>query len=39
MGDCVTHAVVKSCAAFHNDVHLLADGHPTSHIAWLAALL
>ena len=31
MGDCVTHTVVKSCAALHNDVHLLADGHPTSN--------
>ena len=30
MGDCVAHAVVKSCVALHNDVHLLADGHPTS---------
>ena len=30
MGNCVTYAVVKSCVALHNNVHLLADGHPTS---------
>ena len=33
MGDCVVHAVVKSCVALHNDVHLLVDGHPTSNQA------
>ena len=33
MRDYVTDVVVKSCVASHNDVHLLADGHPTSNQA------
>ena len=31
MGNCVSHDVVKSCAALHSDGHILADGHPTSN--------
>ena len=33
MDECVIHAVDKLGATLHSDVHLLADGHPTSNQA------
>jgi hypothetical protein len=30
MGECVTDAVVQSCAALHTDLHLILDGHLAS---------
>ena len=31
MSDYVAHAVVKSCATLHSDVHVFVDGQPTSN--------